>query len=68
MKEYNCPDCTNIGDTCKNCFRYQNANKNKINYSNLEDLPDVCKECPNRPKDGNIKFCHCVLGVRQITY
>ena len=26
-----------------------------------------CDNCPNRPRNGEIKVCHCVLGAPKIT-
>ena len=39
---------------------------NKINYDyNIPDydynIPECCKNCSNRPKDGEIKMCFCAL-------
>ena len=36
---------------------------NEINYDyNIPDnIPECCKNCSNRPKDGEIKMCFCAL-------
>ena len=80
MKQYNCPDCTHIEDTCENCTRYQenyktNLDKNNqypwwpyYNYTTFSftDIPLTCRNCPNHPSNGGSGICHCILGTQSI--
>lgn len=72
MKEYNCPDCNLNITTCYGCPRAStklNTNtieeNNNILLSKLYEY-DPCVNCPNKPQNGEIKFCNCILKTPQI--
>lgn len=78
MKQYNCPDCTHIEDTCYNCTRFLHQFDKYDKTSNFEvvwpykststtALPDACRSCPNHPSNGGSGNCNCILGLPQIT-
>ena len=76
MKQYNCPDCTHIEDTCENCTRYQGNYRTNFNEydhwwpyqvtTTFTDIPLTCRNCPNHPSNGGSGICHCILGTQSI--
>lgn len=73
MKQYNCPDCTHIEDTCENCIRFLTYHQSNIpplnflvNYSHYP-IPLACQNCPNHPSNGGSGSCNCDLGQMEIT-
>ena len=74
MKQYNCPDCTHIEDTCENCTRYQMYHKTNITETNIFwpyhetltfiSIPPACRNCPNHPSNGGSGNCNCTLGTQ----
>lgn len=76
MKQYNCPDCTHIKDTCENCTRYQGNYRTNLDKYNLwwpyqvtatfADIPLTCQNCPNHPSNGGSGICHCILVTQSI--
>lgn len=81
MRQYNCPDCTHIEDSCYNCTRFlhqfdefNNVNTNFEDYTgtpynspSLTAVPKSCKNCPQHPSNGGNGICHCILGLPEIT-
>ena len=72
MKQYNCPDCTHIKDSCENCSRYQMYHRTNITEINISwpydetltftNIPPACRNCPNHPSNGGSGNCNCILG------
>lgn len=77
MKQYNCPDCTQIEDTCENCSRYKMyhiSNIAEVNtswpyYETLTstNIPSACRNCLNHPSNGGSGNCNCILGGYDFT-
>lgn len=55
MKQYNCPDCLMMMNTCDFCYRAQNLN------NNFNAIPSCCIGCSNHPNNGGSGNCNCVL-------
>lgn len=83
MKQYNCPDCTHIEDTCENCTRYQGNYKTNFTEYNIQwpyqptttfetqiftNIPPACRNCSNHPSNGGSGNCNCTLGGWSVTY
>ena len=72
MKQFNCPDCTHITDTCENCSRYQGSYKTNLDEYNpwwpyqvtttFTNIPVACQNCPNHPSNCGSGNCTCPLG------
>ena len=70
MKQYNCPDCMVVEDSCDGCQRAASIPSNKIE-SPITDwwlkkdlwsyIPSCCRNCPNHPSNGGSGICHCTL-------
>lgn len=77
MKQYNCPDCTHIEDTCENCSRYVLHHETNLTDINIyypyretltfTNIPPACQNCPNHPSNGGSGICHCILGGYDFT-
>lgn len=61
MINYNCPDCTfdksRLPDACNYCKR---ALEKDTKYDHVYSAYP-CETCPNCPKPGETKICHCTL-------
>lgn len=75
MKQYNCPDCTHVGDSCYDCPRflgfidkYNQILTQSCSYKSIDIIPDACKNCSNHPSNGGDGICFCTLGLSEITY
>ena len=74
MKQYNCPDCTHIADTCENYSRYQGNYRTNLDEYNqwwsyqvttkFTNIPPACQNCPNHPFNGGSGNCNCILGTQ----
>ena len=77
MKQYNCPDCTHIEDTCENCTRHEMYHLTNFKEYNIQwpyqltitfepqtftNIPSACRNCPNHPSNGESGNCTCTLG------
>jgi len=70
MKQYNCPDCCVLQDTCDGCQRATSIPSNKIESPITDwwlkkdlwsDIPSCCRGCSNHPSNGGSGICHCTL-------
>ena len=73
MKQYNCPDCMVVEDSCDGCQRAASIPSNKIE-SPITDwfkngqwnyIPSCCRYCSNHPSNGGSGICHCTLPYIQ---
>lgn len=63
MDKYNCPDCIMVEPECSNCVRTYSPPKIPATIS----TPHPCDGCPSKPRHGEFKVCHCILGSPSIT-
>ena len=72
MKEYNCPDCNIVAESCLGCPRTTynlfmlEQNYPKVNYKAdvFDFFPlniEPCTSCSNNPKNGGNGMCNCTL-------
>lgn len=66
-KDYNCPDCSIITDSCDGCPRVKVNITDTIPRLNYGNIPDVCKHCATHPSNGGSGICLCTLGCYHIT-
>lgn len=67
MKQYNCPDCSIITDSCDGCPRVKVNITDTTPRLNCGNIPDACKHCATHPSNGGDGICWCVLGSYHIT-
>ena len=68
MKEFNCPDCKIITESCQGCPRIKEIPTNTVkleDYSLKYDFfplnEEPCKSCLTNPRNGGSGFCNCTL-------